>query len=421
MSSAVQSVNAALLYPGPNRDLRVEERPLWPPKSHEVQIAVAATGLCGSDLHYYAHGRNGDFQVRQPLVLGHEAAGVVTAVGSSVTHVRVGQRVAIEAGIYCRQCTYCEQKRYNLCKAMKFCSSASVFPHFDGTLQERMNHPAFVVHPCVPISVLRSDSFSSSPSLPDNCTYEQASLAEPLSVLIHASRRANLTAGHSVLVFGVGTIGLLACALAKARGASRIVAVDINQTRLDFARENGFASQTFCLPLPPAPSSASASTHVCSHSPSQAPTPQQLSAERRKEVDDQIRRMKDTMSGILTEFDQKDGFDLVYECTGAESAIQMSVFVSLSSFFSSPFSFPLPRATGLATRLIACQMPRPRFTPSFRSLSLVLGHNATRGLLPFHISNRGVGLSPLSTFDELISGFMPLRPSTEASSLERPM
>ncbi|KAJ2928527.1 hypothetical protein H1R20_g8539, partial [Candolleomyces eurysporus] len=271
--ASVQTTNAAVLYPGTGRELRVEERPLWPPKPHEAQIQVLATGLCGSDLHYYSHGRNGDFQVRQPLVLGHEAAGIVTAIGSGVTHLRVGQRVAIEAGIYCRQCSYCQKQR-----------------------------------------------------LPDSCSFEQASLAEPLSVLIHASRRANLAAGQTVLVFGVGTIGLLACALAKARGASKVVAVDINPSRLEFAKTHGFASQTFCLP---SSSSSPSSSHSCSHSQPQSrpqATPQQLSAEKRKEIDDQMRRLKDNMSSILNEFGQKDGFDLVYECTGAEMAIQMSVF-----------------------------------------------------------------------------------------------
>lgn len=93
------------------------------------------------------HGRNGDFAVQAPMVLGHESAGVVTAVGPGVKNLVPGQRVAIEAGVFCRNCDYCTQGRYNLCKGMRFCSSASVFPHADGTLQGRMNHPAYVLHP----------------------------------------------------------------------------------------------------------------------------------------------------------------------------------------------------------------------------------------------------------------------------------
>lgn len=280
---ALPSQNAAVLH-GP-RDLRIEDRTLWPPAPTQVQVAVASTGLCGSDLHYYMHGRNGDFAVRAPLVLGHEAAGVVTAIGAGVNNFTVGQRVAIEAGVFCRTCSYCEKGRYNLCKSMRFCSSAAVYPHADGTLQTRMNHPAYVLH-----------------HLPDSCTFEQAALAEPLSVLIHATRRANLTAGQTVLVFGVGAIGLLACAVAKSMGASRIVAIDINQPRLDFAKDNGFASQVFCLPM----------------------------ADKAKTSDEQLRRAKETAQLALSTFEAKDGFDIVFECTGAEPAIQTSVHAAIA-------------------------------------------------------------------------------------------
>lgn len=135
--------------------------------------------------------------------------------------------------------------------------------------------------------------------LPDNCTFDQAALAEPLSVLLHASRRAQLEPGQTVLVFGVGTIGLLACALAKAFGAACVIAIDINQTRLDFAKQNGFASQTFCLPPP----------------------------DGSKTTEDQLWRAKDTMSRALDQFGVLDGFDLIFECTGAEACIQMAIHV----------------------------------------------------------------------------------------------
>ena len=112
-------------------------------------------------MHYYAHGRNGDFVVQAPLVLGHEAAGIVPAVGPGVKHLVPGQRVAIEAGIMCNNCSYCTKGRYNLCKNMRFCSSASKFPHTDGTLQERMNHPAHVLHPFVAVRVLSYSAWCS--------------------------------------------------------------------------------------------------------------------------------------------------------------------------------------------------------------------------------------------------------------------
>lgn len=93
-------------------------------------------------MHYYLHGRNGDYVLKTPLVLGHESAGIVTAVGDNVKTLSVGDRVAIEPGISCRSCTSCVAGRYNLCSAMRFRSSAKVFPHFDGTLQTTVNHPA---------------------------------------------------------------------------------------------------------------------------------------------------------------------------------------------------------------------------------------------------------------------------------------
>jgi L-iditol 2-dehydrogenase len=112
----------------------------------EVQVAVQATGLCGSDLHYFNHYRNGDIIVREPLTLGHESAGVVTAVGSGVSDVKVGDRVALEVGLPCLECELCAAGRYNICKTLRFRSSAKSFPHFQGTLQERINHPAAYCH-----------------------------------------------------------------------------------------------------------------------------------------------------------------------------------------------------------------------------------------------------------------------------------
>ncbi|KAJ7635029.1 chaperonin 10-like protein [Roridomyces roridus] len=278
---ALPTQPAAVLY-GP-KDLRHETRTLWAPQQGQAQVAVLATGLCGSDLHYYLHGRNGDFALQAPLVLGHEAAGVVTAVGPGVRNLAVGQRVAIEAGVMCNECDYCNAGRYNLCKEMRFCSSAKTFPHLDGTLQTYMNHPVHVLHP-----------------LPENVTFEQAALAEPLSVLLHAARRASISKGQTALVLGVGAIGLLACSVAKSMGASRVVAIDINQARLDFARTAGFAESTFCLP-PGGP------------------------ADKGRTSEEQLRRAKENALAALEKFDEPDGFDVVFECTGAEPCIQMSI------------------------------------------------------------------------------------------------
>ncbi|KAF9787791.1 GroES-like protein [Thelephora terrestris] len=283
MSSLLQTQHAAVLY-GP-KDLRYEERTLWPPRPNEAQVKVVATGLCGSDLHYYVHGRNGDFALQAPLVLGHESAGIVTAVGSGVKNLVVGQRVAIEAGVMCNSCGYCTKGRYNLCKGLRFASSAKTFPHLDGTLQQYMNHPAHVLHP-----------------LPDDCSYELGALAEPLSVLLHAASRADLQQGQTVLVFGVGSIGLLACALAKSKGASKVVAIDINQTRLDFAKSNGFAEEVHCLPV----------------------------GERAKTAEEGLKQAKEKITSALSKFGEGEGFDVIFECTGAEPCIQMSIHAAIT-------------------------------------------------------------------------------------------
>ena len=116
------------------------------PGPTELQIQIKATTLCGSDLHYYEHYRNGDIQVREPLSLGHESAGVVHAVGSQVENFRVGDRVALEVGLPCGECERCREGRYNICPAMRFRSSAKAFPHAQGTLQDTINHPAAWCH-----------------------------------------------------------------------------------------------------------------------------------------------------------------------------------------------------------------------------------------------------------------------------------
>ncbi|KZT54646.1 GroES-like protein [Calocera cornea HHB12733] len=279
MSPALSNSYPAVVLHGPEH-LRLESRTPSPPNQGEAQVQVMATGLCGSDLHYYKHGRNGDFALRSPLILGHEAAGMVTALGPGVTNLRVGQRVAIEAGVYCGACKLCKEGRYNLCPNMQFCSSAKTHPHRDGTLQGRMNHPARLLHP-----------------ISDSTTFEQAALAEPLSVVLHAARRADFQSGQTALILGAGAVGLLACALAKAHGAKEIVAVDIEPQRLEFAKEQGFATTTYTLPRGPRPASP----------------------------EEGLERAKETATKLKNGTGNMDGFDVVFECTGVEPCIQAGV------------------------------------------------------------------------------------------------
>ena len=137
---------AALLSSLPSPILKLknlqENRELPPPGPTEVQVSIQATGLCGSDLHYFNHYRNGDILVREPMTLGHESAGTICAIGSSVQNLQVGDKVAVEVGQPCGKCELCKEGRYNICKEMRFRSSAKSFPHFQGTLQDRINQEA---------------------------------------------------------------------------------------------------------------------------------------------------------------------------------------------------------------------------------------------------------------------------------------
>src|SRR4051794_40244862 len=129
-------------------EVDVEERPVPEPAADEVLVEVGSVGVCGSDVHYYEHGRIGTHVVRSPLVLGHEAGGVVTAVGADVTTVSVGQRVSIEPGVPCRTCAQCLAGRYNLCPEVRFFAT----PPFDGAFSQFVAMPAAFVYP-VPDSV----------------------------------------------------------------------------------------------------------------------------------------------------------------------------------------------------------------------------------------------------------------------------
>ncbi|KAL2198816.1 chaperonin 10-like protein [Corynascus similis CBS 632.67] len=224
------SVKASVLHGA--RDLRLEERQLPVLGDEDVQVAVKTTGLCGSDLHYFGHFRNGDILVREPLTLGHESAGVVTAVGSGVSSLKVGDNVALEVGQPCEQCELCREGRYNICREMKFRSSAKAYPHAQGTLQEQITHPARWCH-----------------KLPSDVSLELGALVEPLAVALHATDRARLAPRSTVLVFGAGTVGLLCAALSKAVNEATVVIADIQEDRVKFAVANGFADAAVVVPM----------------------------------------------------------------------------------------------------------------------------------------------------------------------------
>ncbi len=202
-------------------DVGVEERPVPQPAADEVLVEIGSVGVCGSDIHYYEHGRIGPYVVDAPLVLGHEAGGVVAAVGAEVTTLEVGQRVSIEPGVPCRRCAQCLAGRYNLCPDVRFFAT----PPYDGAFAQFVTMPAAFVY-----------------AVPDAISDDAAGLIEPLSVGVWACRRAQLAPGSTVLVTGAGPIGLIAAQTARAYGADSVTVTDVNPHRLRLAEQLGLGT-----------------------------------------------------------------------------------------------------------------------------------------------------------------------------------
>lgn len=200
------------------KDLTIENRKLPGYASDEVLIKIAAVGVCGSDVHYYRHGRIGDFVVDAPLVLGHEVSGTIVAVGDEVDPSRVGQRVAIEPQRPCGKCRECRAGLYNLCPKMEFYAT----PPIDGAFAE--------------YAVIQ-DAFAHT--IPDNLTDEAAALLEPLSVAITTMRKAQVVPGSSVLIAGAGPIGIICAQTAKAFGAAEVIVTDLVAEKRERALKYG--------------------------------------------------------------------------------------------------------------------------------------------------------------------------------------
>ena len=199
-------------------EVRAETRAVPTPAAGEVLVQIGSVGICGSDVHYYRHGRIAEYVVRQPLVLGHEAGGRIVAVGEGVESGRIGQRVALEPGVPCRHCRECKHGRYNLCPDVQFFAT----PPVDGAFAEYVTIAADFAHP-----------------IPDSISDDGAGLIEPLSVGVWACAKAEVGAGSKVLISGAGPIGLMNVQVAKALGATEIVISDIADDRLDLARRFG--------------------------------------------------------------------------------------------------------------------------------------------------------------------------------------
>ncbi|RLE14520.1 NAD(P)-dependent alcohol dehydrogenase, partial [Candidatus Aerophobetes bacterium] len=187
-------------------------------KKDEVLVKIKAVGVCGSDVHYYDKGKIGSFIVKRPLILGHECSGEIVEVGEEVKNLQIGDKVALEPGIPCRRCIYCKTGRYNLCPEIRFMAT----PPVNGAFVEYVAHPADFVF-----------------KLPENVSYEEATLFEPLAVGLYSVVRAKVGFGGKILILGAGPIGLSTLQAAINIGGGRITVADIYDFRLEKAKELG--------------------------------------------------------------------------------------------------------------------------------------------------------------------------------------
>jgi len=209
--------NKAVFMSGTN-NMITKEVPMPVPGPKDALIKVDVVGICGSDVHYYQHGRIGDFVVEGDFILGHECAGEVVAIGSAVKTLTVGDRVALEPGKTCGKCKYCKAGKYNLCPEVEFFAT----PPYHGVFANYVTHPEDMCF-----------------KLPDHVSYLEGALVEPLSVGLHASGVGEVKLGDTVVIFGAGCIGLVTLLSCKARGASKVYVVDVLENRLETARRLG--------------------------------------------------------------------------------------------------------------------------------------------------------------------------------------
>ena len=209
--------NKAVYMTGLNK---MEMREVEVPKIKEDQVLVKLeyVGICGSDVHYLEHGSIGDFVVNGDFILGHECAGEIIEIGSKVTDLSIGDKVALEPGATCGQCEFCKSGKYNLCPDVEFLAT----PPYHGCLE---NYIAFPANMCF--------------KLPSNITSKEGALVEPLAVGMHAAAQGNVKLGDSVVILGSGCIGLVTLLACKAYGATDITVVDIMPKRLEYAMKLG--------------------------------------------------------------------------------------------------------------------------------------------------------------------------------------
>ncbi|MFO7636963.1 MAG: NAD(P)-dependent alcohol dehydrogenase [Clostridia bacterium] len=205
------------------KEMEIRDVPVPVAKDDQVLVKIEYVGICGSDIHYYEHGRIGDFVVSFPMILGHECAGEIVEAGKSAKGFQRGDKVVIEPGYGCRVCDMCKQGKYNLCGDMTFMAT----PPVDGAFCEYVAYPCDMVYP-----------------LPPGLSSLEGALVEPLAIGVYAAEKAGVVPGMDVLVLGAGCIGILTMMSCKAYGARSVGITDLNGFRLEKARELG-ADETF--------------------------------------------------------------------------------------------------------------------------------------------------------------------------------
>jgi D-xylulose reductase len=184
----------------------------------DVRIKMNTVGICGSDVHYYTHGKIGNFVVKEPMILGHEASGTIIEAGKNVKTLKAGDRVCMEPGVPDLRSRATLEGMYNLDPAVAFWAT----PPIHGCLRETVVHPAMFTF-----------------KLPDNVSYAEGAMVEPLSVGLQAVKKANIKPGDVALVTGCGTIGMLAGLAALAGGCSKVIITDVIDPKLKIAASYG--------------------------------------------------------------------------------------------------------------------------------------------------------------------------------------
>ena len=202
-------------------DLRIEDYPVDNLKPNQVEIKIAIGGICGTDLHYYKHGGFGQIKLREPMILGHEISGFISKIGSNVKKLSIGQLVSVSPSRPCNKCNFCLNGNQIQCMDMKFYGSAMPFPHIQGAFREIL---IVEDYQCV-----SADGLSS----------EEAAMAEPLAVCLHAIKQAEKIFGQKVLITGSGPIGTLCVAAARRAGAEEIIVTDVSTNALTFSNSVG--------------------------------------------------------------------------------------------------------------------------------------------------------------------------------------